>query len=240
VRIFLAGASGAIGRRLTPLLIAAGHHVTGMTRNPASARALEAAGIRPALVDVFDGDALKAAVIAAAPEVVIHQLTDLPGTLEDEAQLAASYPRNARIRTEGTRNLIAAAQAAAARRFIVQSVAFGYAPGGEPHSEADPLNVSDGPRAVTIRAAADMERQVLTSAMVAIVLRYGFFYGPGTWHADPLRKPPLHIDAAAQAALLAVSHGQPGVYNIAEEDGTVLIAKARAELGFDPGFRLPA
>jgi nucleoside-diphosphate-sugar epimerase len=85
-----------------------------------------------------------------------------------------------------------------------------------------------------------MERQVLTSAMVAIVLRYGFFYGPGTWHADPLRKPPLHIDAAAQAALLAVTHGQPGVYNIAEEDGTVSIAKARAELGFDPAFRLPA
>jgi nucleoside-diphosphate-sugar epimerase len=240
VRIFLAGASGAIGRRLTPLLIAAGHQITGMTRNPASARALEAAGIRPALVDVFDSNALKAAVIAAAPEIVMHQLTDLPGAIEDEAQLAAAYPRNARIRTEGTRNLVAAAQAAAARRFIAQSIAFGYAPGGEPHPENDPLNVAEGPRAVTIRAAADMERQVLTSAMEAIVLRYAFFYGPGTWHADPVRKPSLHIDAAAQAALLAVTRGQPGVYNIAEEDGTVSIAKARAALGFDPAFRLPA
>jgi nucleoside-diphosphate-sugar epimerase len=240
VRIFLAGASGAIGRRLTPLLLAAGHQVTGITRNTANARALEAAGIAAMMVDVFDASALKSAVMSAAPEIVIHQLTDLPRVVEDEAQLATSYPGNARIRTEGTRNLIAAAQAASVRRFIVQSVAFGYAPGGEPHSEADPLNVTDGPRAVTVRAAADMERQVLTSGMEAIVLRYAFFYGPGTWHADPVRKPSLHIDAAAQAALLAVTRGQTGIYNIAEEDGTVSIAKARAALGFDPAFRLSA
>jgi nucleoside-diphosphate-sugar epimerase len=182
MKIFLAGATGAIGRRLTPLLVAAGHHVTGMTRNPASADALEKAGISTALVDVFDADALKTAMVDAAPEVVMHQLTDLPRVLENENQLAAAYPRNARIRLHGTRNLIAAAQAAAARRFIVQSVAFGYAPGREPHSEDDPLDVKDGPRAVTIGAAADMERQVLTSGMAGIVLRYGFFYGPGTWH----------------------------------------------------------
>jgi nucleoside-diphosphate-sugar epimerase len=240
VRIFLAGASGAIGRRLTPLLIAAGHHVTGMTRNPASARVMEAAGIRPALVDVFDPGALKAAVIAAAPEVVIHQLTDLPSAIQDEAQLAAAYPRNARIRTEGTRNLVAAARAAIARRFIVQSIAFGYAPGGEPHTEADPLDVADSPRSVTVRGAADMERQVLASGMEAIILRYGFFYGPGTWHEEPTRKPALHIDAAAHAALLAVARGPPGIYNVAEEDGTVSSAKARAAVGFDPAFRLPA
>jgi nucleoside-diphosphate-sugar epimerase len=238
MRIFLAGASGAIGRRLSPLLIDAGHQVTGMTRNPASARALEKAGVRPALADVFDADALRTAVIGAAPEIVIHQLTDLPRVLEDEAQLAAAYPRNARIRLQGTRNLVAAAQAAASRRFIVQSVAFGYAPGHEPHSEADPLDVSDGPRAVTVSAAADMERQVLTSGMEPVVLRYGFFYGPGTWHDGPIRKPALHIDAAAHVTLLAVTRGS-GVYNIAEEDGTVSIAKARDELGFDPAFRLP-
>jgi len=240
VRLFLAGASGAIGRRLTPLLIAAGHRVSGITRSAANVRALEAAGVSATVVDVFDADALKKAVTAAAPEVVIHQLTDLPHAIEDESELAAAYPRNARIRIDGTRNLIAAAKAARARRFIVQSVAFAYAPGGEPHPETDPLNVADGPRAVTVRAAADMESQALSSGLAAIVLRYGFFYGPGTWHADPIRKPPLHIDAAAQAALLAVTRGAPGVYNIAEEDGTVSIAKARAELGFDPDFRLPA
>jgi nucleoside-diphosphate-sugar epimerase len=240
VRIFLAGANGAIGRRLTPLLLAAGHEVTGSTRQADTARQLNAAGIHAVVVDVFDAAALRDAVVKTRPEIVIHQLTDLPRVIEDEAQLAASYPRNARIRTEGTRNLIAAAHATSARRFIVQSVAFAYAPGAEPHSEADPLNVSEGPRAVTVSAAADMERQVLASGMEAIVLRYGFFYGPGTWHADPIRKPPLHIDAAAQATLLAVTRGQPGIYNIAEEDGTVSIAKACTELDFDPGFRLKA
>ena len=238
MKIFLAGATGAIGRRLTPLLVAAGHHVTGMTRNPASADALEKAGISTALVDVFDADALKTAMVDAAPEVVMHQLTDLPRVLENENQLAAAYPRNARIRLHGTRNLIAAAQAAAARRFIVQSVAFGYAPGREPHSEDDPLDVKDGPRAVTIGAAADMERQVLTSGMPGIVLRYGFFYGPGTWQEGPTRRPAVHIDVAAHAALLAVTRGHTGTYNIVEEDGTVSIAKARSELGFDPTFRV--
>jgi nucleoside-diphosphate-sugar epimerase len=238
VRIFLAGASGAIGRRLTPLLLAAGHDVSGSTRNADTARRLNAAGIRAVVVDVFDAAALRDAVVNADPEVVIHQLTDLPHVLEDEARLAAAYPRNARIRVEGTRNLIAAAQAASAWRFIVQSVAFGYTPGGEPHNEADPLNVADGPRVVTVRAAAEMERQVLVSGMAAIVLRYGFFYGPGTWYANPVRKPSLHIDAAAQATLRAVTHGRSGIYNIAEDDGTVSIAKARAGLGFDPAFRL--
>lgn len=240
MRIFLAGASGAIGRRLTPLLIAAGHKVSGVTRSAANVRAMEAAGVSAAVADVFDADALTKAVTAAAPEVIVHQLTDLPHAIENESELAAAYPRNARIRIDGTRNLIAAAKAAGARRFIVQSVAFAYAPGAEPHSETDALNVADGQRAVTVRAAADMEHQVLSSGLQAIVLRYGFFYGPGTWHAEPVRKPPLHIDAAAQAALLAVTRGQSGIYNIAEEDGMVSIAKARAALGFDPGFRLEA
>ena len=237
MKIFLAGASGVIGRRLTPLLLGAGHRVTGMTRSAANARALEAAGIPAVVVDVFDADALNAAVMRAAPEIVIHQLTDLPHIF-DEAELAASYPRNARIRAEGTRNLIAAAKAASARRFIVQSIAFGYAAGAEPNTEADPLNATDGPRAVTVRGAADMERQVLTSGLEAILLRYGFFYGPGAWTNEPHRKPPLHVDAAAHAALLAVTRGRPGIYNIAEEDGTVSIAKARSELGFEPAFRL--
>jgi nucleoside-diphosphate-sugar epimerase len=175
VRIFLAGANSAIGRRLTPLLLAARHEITGSTRNAETARQLSAAGIHGIVVDVFDAAALRDAVVSARPEIVIHQLTDLPRVVEDETQLAASYPRNARIRTEGTLNLIAAAQAASARRFIVQSVAFAYAPGAEPHSETDPLNVSEGARAVTVRAAADMEGQVLSSGMEAIVLRYGFF-----------------------------------------------------------------
>jgi nucleoside-diphosphate-sugar epimerase len=238
MRIFLAGASGAIGRRLVPLLLGAGHEVTGTTRSAANANELERAGVRPAVLDVFDAPAVVGAVRTARPEVVIHQLTDLPREF-DEARIAASYSRNARIRTEGTRNLVAAAQAASVRRFIVQSIAFAYSPGGEPHPETDPLNLADAARAVTVKGAADMERQVLACpGMEGIVLRYGLLYGPGTWAEAPGRKPALHVDAAAHAALLAVGRGEAGIYNIADDDGAVSIAKARTELGFDPRFRV--
>jgi nucleoside-diphosphate-sugar epimerase len=240
MRVFLAGAAGAIGRRLVPLLLRAGHEVTGTTRSAETASELARAGVVPAVLDIFDAPAVTAAVGAAKPAVIIHQLTDLPRQF-DEARIAASYPKNARIRTEGTRNLVAAAQAAAAKRFIVQSIAFAYAPGGEPHPETDPLNLADPARAVTVKGAADMERQVLSaSGLDAIVLRYGLLYGPGTWReASSGQKPGLHVDAAARAALLAVTHGAAGVYNIADDDGVVLIAKARAELGFEPRFRAP-
>jgi nucleoside-diphosphate-sugar epimerase len=238
MRVFLAGASGAIGRRLVPLLVGAGHQVTGTTRSVQSGKELTRAGVTPALLDVFDAPAVADAVGAARPDAIIHQLTDLPREF-DEAKVVASYPLNARIRIEGTRNLVAAARAASVRRFIVQSIAFAYAPGREPHPETDPLNVADGPRVVTARGAAAMEEQVLgADGLEAIVLRYGRFYGPGTWYEGPGQRPGLHIDAAAQAALIALSRGAPGVYNIADDDGVVSIAKAVAELGFDPAFRL--
>jgi len=237
MKVFLAGASGAIGRRLVPLLLRAGHEVTGTTRSAATAQELEWAGVTPAILDVFDARAVAAAMDTARREAIIHQLTDLPREF-DQTRIAASYANNARIRTEGTRNLMAAAQAVSARRFVVQSIAFAYAPGGEPHPETDPLNLADPKRAVTVKGAADMEQQVLgASGMTGIVLRYGLLYGPGTWYETTAPKPALHVDAAAQAALLALRHGA-GVYNIADDDGAVSIAKARAELGFDPAFRL--
>jgi len=237
MRVFIAGASGAIGRRLMPLLREAGHDIIGMTRSADVARELESTGVSAVVVDVYDAEALTQAVVAARPEVVMHQLTDLPRELVNDAQLAAAYPRNARIRIEGTRNLVAAANAASARRFIVQSAAFAYLPGKEPYVETDPLNLVDGPRLVTVKAAADMEQQVLNSGMEPVVLRYGLLYGPGTWSEGPTRKPPVHVDAAAQAALLALT-GKPGIYNIADDEGTVSIEKAHREWGFDPNFRL--
>jgi nucleoside-diphosphate-sugar epimerase len=238
MRVFLAGATGAIGRRLVPLLRDAGHAVTGTTRSADRAKELERAGVAAAVLDVFDAEAVTDALRRAQPEVVIHQLTDLPREF-DQAKVVASYPLNARIRTEGTRNLIAAAQAASVRRFIVQSIAFAYVPGGEPHPETDPLNLGDPARAVTVKGAADMEQQVLAaSGIEGIVLRYGLLYGPATWYEGPGRPPGLHVDAAAQAALLAITRGARGIYNIADDDGAVSIAKARAGLGFDPQFRL--
>jgi nucleoside-diphosphate-sugar epimerase len=238
MRVFLAGATGAIGRRLVPLLLRAGHEVTGTTRSLDKADELERIGVKPAVFNVFDRQAVIDVVAAARPQVIIHQLTDLPQQF-DQALISASYERNARIRTEGTSNIIAAARAASVRRFIVQSIAFAYVPGAQPHSESDLLNVDDPLRAVTVRAAADMEAKVLGEpAMEGIVLRYGLLYGPATWHETAVRKPALHVDAAAQAALLAITRGSRGVYNVADDDGIVSIGKARNELGFDPKFRL--
>ena len=238
MRVFLAGATGAIGRRLLPLLLRAGHAVTGTTRSIEKAGELQRAGITPAVVDVYDRQGVIDAMRAAQAEIIIHQLTDLPQVF-DPARVIASYVRNARIRTEGTRNLIAAARVASVRRFIVQSIAFAYRAGGEPHAETHPLNLDDPARAVTVRGAADMEQQILGDpAVEGIVLRYGLLYGPGTWHEAPERKPALHVDAAAHAALLAITQGRAGIYNIADDEGIVAIDKARSALGFDPQFRL--
>jgi nucleoside-diphosphate-sugar epimerase len=237
MKIFLAGASGAIGRRLVPLLLRAGHEVTGTTRSAETGETLAKAGVAPAVLDVYDAAAIIEAMRAAQPEIVIHQLTDLPQEFDQE-KISQSYSANARIRTQGTRNLLAAAQESGVHRMIVQSIAFAYAPGGEPHLETDPLNLADPLRSVTVKGTAAMEEMVLAApGMAGIVLRYGMLYGPGTWHATtPASRPALHVDAAAQAALLAVTRGS-GIYNIADDDGAVAIDKARRGLGFDPGFR---
>ena len=237
MRIFVAGASGAIGRRLVPMLVAAGHSVTGATRTPVRASAVEAMGATPAIVDAFDRDAVMDALAAARPEVVIHQLTDLPQAF-DPAALAAAGAGNARLRKEGTRNLVDAALAAGARRFIAQSIAFVYAPGGEPHGEGDPLDGS-GAQATSVGGVRALEDAVTgTAALAGLILRYGRLYGPGTWRETPGQPPALHVDAAAMAAVLAVTKGAPGIYNIADADGAVVIDKARRGLGFDPSFRV--
>jgi nucleoside-diphosphate-sugar epimerase len=140
-RIFLAGAAGVIGRRLTPLLLAHGHSVWGATRSREKSELLRNLGARPILVDVFDADALAAAVCHAKPEIVIHQLTDL-SAIQDPARRSDALARNARTRDEGTRNLVAAARKAGARRLVAQSIAWAYAPGPQPHSEEHPLDTN--------------------------------------------------------------------------------------------------
>jgi nucleoside-diphosphate-sugar epimerase len=238
MKIFLAGAAGAIGKRLVPLLLDARHSVVGTTRSTARANALRVAGVEPVVIDVFDAAALCRAVSAARPDIVVHQLTDLPLGL-DPAQMAEGTRRNARMRREGTRNLVAAALAAGVHRLVAQSIAWMYAPGPQPHGEDDPLDVhAAGTRAMTADGVATLERLTVTSPPIdGIVLRYGHLYGPGTG-ANAGEIPSLHVDAAASAALLAIEKARRGVYNIAEPNGYLSTDKARRELGFDPNFRL--
>jgi nucleoside-diphosphate-sugar epimerase len=235
--VFLAGASGVIGLRLLPLLVKAGHRVTGMTRSREMADAIRAQGAEAAVVDAFDMAALKDAMQMAAPHVVIHQLTDL-SLFDDKTMRAEALERNARIREEGTVNLVAAALLSGARRFIAQSISFVYAPGQKPHRESDPLNFENPMVKRSSEGVAALEREVTqTPGIEGIVLRYGWFYGPGTGAEQPRFPGSIHVDAAAQAALLAVDRGRPGIYNVAEDDGDVDSSKARTEFGFDPGFR---
>jgi len=238
MKVFLAGATGVIGRRLARLLCQAHHEVVGTTRTAVKSEALRTIGVTPVVADVLDADALAQAVAAAHPDIIIHQLTDLssaPGT----PGYPAAQEANRRLRIEGTANLMRAAKRAGVGRAIAQSIAFIYAPGEGMRSEDDPLDVAaEGVRQATVQGIVALEREVLeTPGIDGVVLRYGYLYGPDTWYEAPPRPPSVHVDAAAHAAWLALSNGA-GVYNIAEDDGAVAIAKAVRELGFDPAFRM--
>jgi nucleoside-diphosphate-sugar epimerase len=188
VRIFVAGASGVIGIRLVPLLVAAGHEVAAMTRTPAKADSLRALGAEPVVCDVFDSDALRGVVAAFAPDLVVHQLTDLP---DDPRRLGEHAAGNARIRREGTRNLL---EAAAGARVLAQSVAF-------------PLEGDAG------AAVAEHERLVLAAG--GVILRYGQLYGPGTFYEAAPPPPRVHVDEAARRTLEALA-APSGVLTIVE------------------------
>lgn len=194
--IFLAGAAGAVGRPLSLRLVRAGYRVVGTTRSSERAAWLRSVGVEPAMVDVYDRPALTAVVAAAAPAVVIHQLTDLP-QVYDPSTLEIALARNARIRDEGTRNLVAAAVTAGALRIVAQSIAFSVS-----------------------YALEAFERQILEASIEGVVLRYGRFWGPGTWtDVPPASGPTLHIDAAAAAAEQAIAGLSPGRYLVSDADG---------------------
>ena len=236
-RVLVAGASGAIGRRLCRLLVSEGWTVIGTTRFREKAPMLRDLGVEPAIVDVFNEALLLEVVRKAQPEIVVHQLTDLPPAL-DPTKMAEALVRNARLRDVGTRSLIAAAIAAGAKRMVAQSLAFVYAPGPMPYREDAPLCLDDPLYGETARAVASLEQQVLAAPLTGIVLRYGKLYGPGTGFDLPASGGPVHVDDAADAARRALTRGETGVYNIAEDDGAVSINKAAEALGWVPGFRL--
>ena len=237
MKIFVAGATGAIGRPLLDQLLARGHDVIALTRSPERAQSLVAEGIEPELADVFDADSVKAAITRAQPEVVIEQLTALPRTYSRESMSAAA-PLNTRIRLFGGANVLAAAQAAGVRRYLRQSVAFWAIPGAGLADEETPLSLDASPAvAADARLVTEIERRLLeTSNLEGIALRYGFFYGPGTWFnpdgdvAQQVRQQQfpivgngegvwswLHIEDAAIATVAASEQGNPGIYLIAND-----------------------
>jgi nucleoside-diphosphate-sugar epimerase len=260
VRVFVAGASGAIGRPLVRHLVAAGHEVTGMTRRQERAAEIREAGAEAAVCDVFDAEALREAVVAARPEAVVHALTALPPRFGVRTDLR---PTN-RIRVEGTRNLVAAARAAGAKRMVAESVSFFYAPEGSwVKDEEAPLDTgAPGKVGAAVAAITDLERQVLEAeGLEGLVLRFGWFYGPGTYigpggsQAEDVRKRRypivgtgdatfsfIHIEDAAAAVVAALERSAPGVYNVADDEPSPLrewLPVFAETLGAKPPRRVP-
>jgi nucleoside-diphosphate-sugar epimerase len=264
MRIFVAGASGAVGRPLVDRLVADGHSVVGTTRDEARARTLRAQGAEAAVLDAFDAAALRAAVLAAEPEVVIHQLTALPAQADPKLMPAALALTN-RLRRETVPTLLTAATEAGARRALVQSIAFVTRPDGSPvHDEDAPLYL-DAPEQFrdNIAAVRDLEAATTGAADIeGLVLRYGFYYGPHTWYAkdgtmgDLLRKRRypiigggeghmsfVHLDDAVDATVRALDRGTPGIYNITDDTPATSrewLPETARLLGAKPPRKVPA
>jgi 2-alkyl-3-oxoalkanoate reductase len=236
MRVFVTGATGALGRHLVPGLVAAGHEVTATTRTPGKVPELRGAGAEPVILDGLDREAVIAAVEAASPEVVVHQMTALAG-MRSLRNPDKAFAATNELRTQGTDNLLAAAARAGTRRIIAQSYT-GAGPdkrsGGALKTEADPLDwrpirsAVQGPAAITY-----VDKTVPLEAPEGIVLRYGTFYGPGTGEflVEMARKRQLpvigggagvwsfiEITDAAAATIAAVGHGVPGLYNVVDDD----------------------
>ena len=247
MKVFVAGATGVLGRVLVPRLVARGHAVVGMTRSASKQDLVRSLGARPVVVDALDPDAVAQAVASAEPEVIVHQLTALSGKMSvrdmRRPDRSVAVTMTNRLRTEGTDHLLAAGRAVGARRFVAQSIAaFRFArTGGPVQTEADPLD-PDPPAALQAGQAAILylERAVTRIEWGdGLALRYGSFYGPGTGFslaadavmAAPVRKrrfpivgdgggiwSHIHIEDAAAATAVAVERGRPGVYNVVDDD----------------------
>jgi nucleoside-diphosphate-sugar epimerase len=264
MKVFVAGATGAIGRQLVPRLVAAGHEVHGMTRHESNKAMLDELGAVPVVADALDPDQVADAVSAARPEVIVHQLTAI-GAL-DMRHFDRDFALTNRLRTAGTDHLLSAGQAVGVRRFVAQGVA-GYGAyartGGPVKNEEDPLEPTP-PREMreTLAAIRHLEQAVLGAHWTeGIVLRYGVFYGPGTRLAPEgevaelvrKRKFPLvgdgggvwsfiHVADAAEATVAAVEHGSRGVYNVVDDDPAPVaewLPALAQELGAKKPMRVP-
>jgi nucleoside-diphosphate-sugar epimerase len=241
MKVFVAGASGVIGRPLVKQLVAAGHEVVGTTSRQQNAPRLEEAGATPVVCDALDAGAVRAAVEKAAPEVVVNQLTRLPREYDPRK---IDYGPTNRARSEGGHNLIEAARSAGARRFITQGIAFIYAPQGPMVKDEEAPAWTDAPEPFGGGVAAMLEHEretTHTPGLEGVVLRYGQFYGPGTYYASNgsiagqvrRRRFPIvgrgegvfsfvHVDDAASATVAALDRGAPGIYNVVDDEPTPL------------------
>ncbi|WP_445150216.1 NAD-dependent epimerase/dehydratase family protein [Baekduia sp. Peel2402] len=269
MRVFLAGATGAIGRPLAERLLAEGHEVVGTTRDEARAAVLARRGVEPVVLDAFDAPAVHAAVATARPEVVIHQLTTLPQDPTPKS-MAAAVSLNARLRRETVPTYVDAARAAGARRVIAQSISFVTKPDGRPvHDEEAPLWADEPSQAENVEGVIALEAAVRegttdpTHPIEGVVMRYGFFYGPGTWYAPdgalatmirkrryPIvgsgegRSSFIHIDDAVDATVRALDPALPsGTYNITDDEpvrAADWIPEAARVMGAKPPRHVPA
>lgn len=262
MRVLLVGGLGAVGRPLLPLLTAAGHEVHATTRSDARAGEIAAFGATPEVVDLLEDGVATDLIERVQPQAVIDQLTSLPQDF-DPRKLKKAYDANNRIKRVGSGALIAAAEAGGVRRYILQSIAFLYAPGRRVSSESDPVWI-DAPapfRAGVETVTANERRVVDNRSMEGVVLRYGFFYGPGTWYAtggstyEAVRKRQypligtaggvysmLHVSDAATATLAAVERGS-GIYNVVDDDPAPLnelVPEFAGLIGAGRPFRIPA
>lgn len=238
MRVFVAGATGAIGKQLVPRLVEAGHEVHGMTRSESKQAMLRELGAVPVVADALDPDQVAEAVGRVSPEVIVHQLTAI-GEIDTRHMKRAFAPTN-RLRTEGTDHLLSAGQAVGVKRFVAQSNIAAYARIGAPVKSEEDAYDNSPPRELraNVEAIRHLEEAVLDARWTdGIVLRYGWFYGPGTSVAPGeetferirKRKFPLvgdggavwsfiHVADAAEATVAAIEHGHRGVYNVVDDD----------------------
>lgn len=223
--IFLAGATGVVGEPLGKALVAAGHTVYGTTRNADRAKALENDGVKPVILDVFDAKAVEKAVMDAKPDVVINQVSALPKGLK-ESEMTEGLKRDAKVRVEGTKNLIAAAEKAGVKKFINQSFLY-YAPTEKKITETDVLVGEDDPTyGASVKALNEVESRTLAGKFTPVVLRFGWLYGGKSGFDAPIESyPSVNVDVAVDAVVKAVKADVNGLYNIAEESPMIDLSK---------------
>lgn len=263
MRVLIAGATGAIGRPLVDRLLEAGHEVAALTRSDASGRSLRERGVEPYRADVFNRASVAEACRGARPEIMIDQLTALPYRL-DVRKYTQTTAATDRLRSEATPHLIAGARATGVRRLIVQSISFITAPEGPRVHDETARIYDDAPTAMrpAVAAAVKMERAVLAADdLEPVVLRYGFFYGPGTHYAPDggniqeirRRRFPLvgdaggvysfvHVEDAADATFTALTGGEPGLYNVTDDEPAQLrdwLPAVAQAIGAKPPLRVP-